>query len=217
MSIPETFSLSKTRTSLSVNTLWTSVLEVLPLIPDVEVEPGEPPAESATAPGARQLPREVPLQVLDLVFTPAEEPRVLDRRCVIEGRELGETHIRAPDAGCGYPRQRIPLWRFALRDEDGVPAARISLYCEALHLPEERPVDEGPDLTDARKIDAFLEIEFEPGLRVCQRIVPMRLLPSRERRPSLEEVPDRPVHAVTDVLDGLAVDCLKFVVSFPSF
>jgi len=52
----------------------------------------------------------------------------------------------------------------AFRDEGGVPTVRVSLDGEAFDLPEERPVDENPDVADARKIKALLETEFEPGL-----------------------------------------------------
>src|SRR6266403_4544203 len=89
------------------------VLAILSLSLDVEVELGEPTGEFLTAPGTLQLPREVPLQVFELVFRPAEELRVLDRRRVVEGRERGKTYVHASDPGFGYLRQKLSVWRFA--------------------------------------------------------------------------------------------------------
>src|SRR6267143_3118796 len=144
------------------------------------------------------------------------ELRVLGRRCVVEGRELGETHVRAPHPGCGYLRQRLRLCGCAVCGEDCVPTVSLSLDGQAYHLPEQRPVDEDSDVSDARKIKAVFATQFEAGLRVCQRIIPVRLLPSWEACTPFEEVREGAMDAVSDILDGLAVDYLELMVSFPS-
>jgi len=150
----------------------------------------------------------VPLQVFELVFRPAEELRVLDRRRVVEGRERGKTYVHASDPGFGYLRQKLSVWRFAVSDEVAYqPSA--SRFTVRRFTFRERSVDE--DLTWP-----MLEIE-RPSQGQLNRLrnvseLYLSAFSISGTSPSSQRSSEGAVDAVSYVLDGLAVDCLELLV-----